>query len=254
MKALSQVDAMAVNKSLTEPRWLYVPRGCAVLYVPERNHHLIRSSIPTSHGFEPFPTGDGEKVFNPLPASNRSYFVELFQFVGTTDVGPYLCIEEALKFRQEVCGGDAKIMEYCDTISNEGGKKVAELLGTEVMENTEKTLTKCCFTNVKLPLKIGEGEGEIKEGDAFAVVAWIAQKEFEEHNMFAPSLFHAGSFWVRLSGQIYLELEDFVSAAERLKRLCERVRKGEYRMKDAAMIGVGKSIERLQLDSEDLDR
>ncbi len=225
-----------MNGRLTDRRWLYVPRGCAVFHVPERNHHLIRTSIPTSHGFEPFPNDDQEHVFNPFPGSDQSRFVKLFQFVGTTDVGPYLCMEEALKFRQEVCGGDSKIKEYCEKISTEGGKKVAELLGTEVMENPEQTLTKCCLTNVKLPLSIGEGQGKIREEDAFAVVAWIAKKQVEEHNTFVPPFFHAGSLWVRISGQIYVELDDFVAAAEVLKDLCKRVEKGEYHSNNGASI------------------
>ncbi|KAL9007978.1 MAG: hypothetical protein Q9173_006851 [Seirophora scorigena] len=207
--------------------------GCAVFYVPQRNHQLIRTSIPTSHGYEPFPKDDEGKIFNPFPVSKNSRFVELFQFVGTADVAPYLCMEEALRFRQEVCGGDRKIMDYCESVSNQGGRKVAELLGTEVMDNPEKTLTKCCLTNVKLPLTIGEDEGEIKEAEAFAAVAWIAQREFEEYDMFAPPFFHAGSLWVRFSGQVYVELNDFVAAAKVLKELCERVTRGEYRSESA---------------------
>ncbi|KAL8895659.1 MAG: hypothetical protein Q9207_008074 [Kuettlingeria erythrocarpa] len=199
-----------------------------------KNHHLIRTSIPTSHGFEPFPNEDQEVMFNPFPGSDQSRFVKLFQFVGTTDVGPYLCMEEALKFRQEVCGGDSMIKVYCENISTEGGRKVAELLGTEVMENPEQTLTKCCLTNIKLPLSIGEGDGKIREEDAFAVVAWIAKTQVEEHNTFVPPFFHAGSLWVRFSGQIYVELDDFVAAAGVLKDLCKRVEKGEYHSNDGA--------------------
>ncbi|KAL9002441.1 MAG: hypothetical protein Q9188_004629 [Gyalolechia gomerana] len=210
-------------------KWLYVPRGCAIFYVPQRNHHLIRTSIPTSHGFEPFPAESQEVLFNPLPAGNRSYFIGLFQFVGTSDVGPYLCIEEALRFRQEVCGGDRQIMDYCENLSYEGGRKVAETLGTEVMENSTKTLTKCCMTNVKLPVRIGEGQGEVKETDAFAVVAWLAQKLNEEYNMFAPPFYHEGHIWVRFSSQIYLEMDDFAGGAQAYKELCERVGRGEYR-------------------------
>ncbi|KAL9591628.1 MAG: hypothetical protein Q9179_007531 [Wetmoreana sp. 5 TL-2023] len=215
-------------------KWLYVPRGCAVFYVPERNHHLIRSSIPTSHGYEPFPIEGQEKVFNPFPEGRRSRFVEMLQFVGTTDVSPYLCMEEALKFRQDVCGGEDRIMEYCEKVSNEGGQKAAELFGTEVMENGEKTLTKCCMTNVRLPLKVGEGAGEIKKADAFPVVAWMAQILVNEYDLFVPPYFHGGSFWVRFSGQVYVEAEDFSAAAKVLKGLCERVQKGEYLKRLAA--------------------
>ena len=167
-------------------------------------------------------------IFNPFSGSKRSYFVELFQFVGTSDVGPYLCMEEGLKFRREVCGGEEKIMQYCEKVSNEGGEKVAEILATKVMENSTKTLTKCCMTNVKLPLEIGDGEGKVKEADAFLAVAWLARKLNEEHNMFAPPFYHGGQFWIRFSGQIYLETEDFVAAARAYKELCERVKRGEY--------------------------
>ncbi|KAL8858891.1 MAG: hypothetical protein Q9178_004570 [Gyalolechia marmorata] len=209
-------------------KWLYVPRGCALFYVPEKNHHLIRSSIPTSHGYEPFPVEGQEQMFNPLPVNEENYFVNLFQFVGTMDIGPYLCMEEALKFRREICGGEDKIMAYCEKMSTEGGKKVAEILGTEIMENDEKTLTKCCLTNVKLPLQIGDGPGQVKKGDAFAACAWMAQTLITEHNTFAPPFFHDGFLWVRFSGQIYVEIDDFVAAAEIYKELCSRVEKGAH--------------------------
>ncbi|KAL8711880.1 MAG: hypothetical protein Q9220_003824 [cf. Caloplaca sp. 1 TL-2023] len=202
-------------------------KGCAIFYVPKRNQHLIRSSLPTSHGYEPFPQEGQQALFNPIPGKGGR-FANMFAFVGTADVGPYLCVPEALKFRQEVCGGETKIMEYCKQISNEGGKRVAQILGTEVMENTEKTLTECCLTNVKLPLRLGTGGGKIKEADAFAAVGWMAETLIRKHNVFAPPYFHGGFFWVRLSGQTYVETEDFDIVAKALKGLCERVERGEH--------------------------
>lgn len=169
-----------------------------------------------------------EQLFNPLPVNESSYFVNLFQFVGTMDIGPYLCMEEALKFRREICGGEERILAYCEHISNEGGKKVADMLGTEIMENQDKTLTKCCMANVKLPLQIGEGSGQVKPSDTFAACAWMAQTLIREHNVFAPPFFHDGFLWIRFSGQIYVEMEDFVAAAVVYQELCRRVGEGEH--------------------------
>ncbi|KAL8679349.1 MAG: hypothetical protein Q9186_004354 [Xanthomendoza sp. 1 TL-2023] len=208
-------------------KWLYVPRGCALFHVPKKNHHLIRSSIPTSHGYEPYPVDGQEKVFNPFPVHSQGRFVNLFQFVGTMDVGPYLCIEEALKFRREVCGGENAIMGYCEDVSTEGGRKVAEIWGTEIMDNAETTLTRCCLTNVRLPLEVGEEDGKVNKADAYAVVGWMAQTLIKEYNMFAPPFFHNNALWVRFSGQIYVEMDDFVAAAGIYQKLCERVVKGE---------------------------
>ena len=209
--------------SLSE-RWLYVPRGCAVFYVPERNQHLIRTSLPTSHGFVPIV--ETAPVFNPLPQSNRSRYVELFQFVATVDASPYLCIEEALKFRLQVCGGEKRIMEYCEQVALEGGRKATEILGTEMMEET--MTRRGCFANVRLPLTIGDGVAEIKKHDAFIFLEWFAHRLVVDFDTFMAPYLHDGCFWVRISGQIYLEVQDVQWGASVLKELCRRARMGEY--------------------------
>jgi len=209
---------------------LYVPRGCAVFYVPKKNQHLIRSSLPTSHGFKPIPRNGEKEIFNPLlNASNaKSDFEILFEFVATSDVGPYLCIPEVLRFRREVCGGEEKIMTYCQNVSNEAARTGAEVLGTEVMQNREETLTKCFMVNVRLPLTIGSNTGDIPDEDTFTVAVWMTARIAEEHDMYSPVFVHAGKFWTRWSGQIYLELDDYLKGAEVLKEMCGRVRNGEY--------------------------
>ena len=211
-------------------RWLYVPRGCAVFHVPKRNQHLIRTSLPTSHGFDPLPQEGSEEYMNPLmiPGNDKSSFVMLFEFVATLDVSPYLCIEEALKFRRDVCGGEKEIMTYCERISNEGGEKIAEILGTEIMENGEKSLAKCALTNVRLPLIIGDGPEKIPKTDTITVAIWMTEILAKVHDVYLPAFIHAGAFWTRLSGQVYLELEDCIKGARILRDLCERARGGEY--------------------------
>lgn len=44
-----------------------------------------------------------------------------------------------------------------------------------------------------------------------------------------PVIFDGRKFWCRMSGQIYLEFRDFEWAAYRLKEVCERVSKGEFK-------------------------
>lgn len=190
--------------------------------------------------------------YDPLHPKGNSPFVELFAFVATTDTTPYLCVPEALKFREITCGGEANIRQYCQHISQVGGRHVAQTLGTEVMDNKTLTLTKCCFANVRLPLIIsrhssGDGHGsnaikgqalisatpekqaEITTEEAHMIGKWIMERAQEEFNTHIPAKIHAGSIWVRLSGQIYLAEEDFKWAARVLKELCERVLKGEGR-------------------------
>lgn len=41
--------------------------------------------------------------------------------------------------------------------------------------------------------------------------------------------FHANAWWVRLSAQVYLTLEDFEAAGQALKVVCEKARDGEWK-------------------------
>jgi hypothetical protein len=50
----------------------------------------------------------------------------------------------------------------------------------------------------------------------------------EEYNTFIAVVFHGGTWWVRLSGQIHLEKKDYQWAGRILKELCHRVKNGEY--------------------------
>ena len=201
-----------------------------MLYVPKRNQHLIRSSLPTSHGFRPQPREGEKEIFNPLlvgPGS-RSHFEILFGFVATQDVSPYLCIAEALKFRREVCGGEDEVMKYCQNIAADAAEMAIGVLKTEIMQNKGNTLTQCSMVNVRLPLVIGSGVGEIAEEDTYTVCVWMTSRIAEEYDTYSPVFVHAGKFWTRWSGQIYLELDDYRKGAEALQNLCARIRQGEY--------------------------
>ncbi|KAI1173244.1 pyridoxal phosphate-dependent transferase [Nemania sp. FL0916] len=195
-------------------KWLFVPRSCAVFYVPLRNQHLITSTIPTSHGYVP---KSGTR-FNPLPPSSKPPFVNNFEFVGTVDASPYVCVKEAIEWRERVLGGEAKIMEYTHALARQGGKAVARILGTEVMDNESQSLTKCSMIMVALPMDASLASASTQD--------WMMRTMVKEYKTFVALIIHAGKVWARLSAQVYMDLEDFEWAGRMLLELCERVKNG----------------------------
>lgn len=194
-------------------KWLYVPRGCAVMYVPERNHHLLKTTLPTG-----FHYGDP--------------FAKNFADTATMDNSPFLCVPAAIEWRIRVLWkekrGEEAVMGYLLHLSREGGRLVAMIFGTEVMENGEETLGACSMTNIRLPLSIDEVTSGDKSKE-WTVSTWMMNtvmiREFETAVMIYP---HAGSWWVRLSAQVYLTLADFEYAGHKLLEACNRVRAGGW--------------------------
>ncbi|MCJ1245774.1 hypothetical protein MMC30_002978 [Trapelia coarctata] len=214
-------------------KWLFLPRGLAALYIPLRSQPLIRSSLPTSHGFIPLHPSSRE---SPLPASAQPPFIAQFEFVGTIDNTNYLCVPSALQFRQDICGGEEAIMQYCIDLARKGGDRAAEILGTEVLDNATGSMRNCAFANVRLPLEIGEGQGMVRESEAGKVGLWIAERAVEEFETFLAAAFYQGHWWWRVSAQVYLELKDIEWGAGVIKELCERVRTGEWSEKAKARL------------------
>lgn len=155
-------------------KWLYTPRGCAVFFVPKRNQHLIRTSLPTSHGFIPSSKGVAEYSQN-----TKSDFIKLFQYTATIDNSPYYCVPAACNFREKLCGGEEAIYNHIRNIAQRGADILASVLGTEVMDDLDPGeglkamgsyeggdrragnwdgwsggLRDCAMANVLLPIKI----------------------------------------------------------------------------------------------------
>ncbi|KAI1843735.1 hypothetical protein JX265_001031 [Neoarthrinium moseri] len=200
-------------------KWLMVPRGCAVIYVPFRNQHLIQTTCPTSWGFQT--TIDRAKL------NKSEYFVKLFEKISTTDNTPYLCVPIALQFRKSHCGGESTVMSYCTKIAKDGGRKMAEIMGTETLTNVTGSLQQCCFVNVRLPVTLADLDAPDSKG--LHIAKWMQEKTPAEYETYIPIKFYKGGFWCRISGQIYLTIDDFEWAAETLMDLCKRVKGGEWK-------------------------
>ena len=189
----------------------------------------MRSSLPTSHGFVP---KQSSNLVSPLPPSKKSEFVNQFEFTGTIDTSPYLCVTKALEWRSKITWKDLKgeeaIMGYYQHLARAAGDIVSSILGTEVMENEEKTLGNCAFANVQLPLSL-ETDAANDYATAVAIAQWLSKLLVEEYNTFLAILIHGGKWWVRLSAQVYLTEEDFKWGGKVLKEVCERARNGEWK-------------------------
>lgn len=213
-------------------KWIHVPRGCAVFYVPQRNHHFIRSTLPTSHGFVPLPVEGEDPINNPLPPSGKSEFVTNFEFVGTLDNAPYLCVPAALEWRSKLQWngkqGEDAITAYLHNLARKSGQIVSSVLGTEILENENGTLGDCCFSNVRLPLSSGQLAGG-DPANTTKIGQWIVKTLVEEYDTFIAVIFFGESWWVRLSAQVYLTEEDFEWAGKTLKEICARVEQGEWK-------------------------
>lgn len=164
-------------------------------------------------------------------------YVTNFEFVGTVDNAPYLCIPTALKYREDL-GGEAAIREHCHALARSAAKLVSEALGgTAILENEEGTLGRCCMSNVKLPLQLEEIISMAKkENVGMMVLNWIYNVLVSEHNTFMAIVWYDNAWWVRLSAQVYLDEKDFEWAAKVLKEVCERVMKGEFLEEKAVMM------------------
>ncbi|PNS16999.1 hypothetical protein CAC42_4963 [Sphaceloma murrayae] len=212
-------------------KWLFVPRPCAVLYVPEQHQAAMRSSLPTSHGFVPRGvTG----VNNPLPeveGEELSVFEETFQFTGTGDFSAFLCVEAALRWRERVVWrgqrGEDAVRGYCCWLAGEAGRIVSARLGTETMERERQE--GCAFSNVRLPLEYADLKGgEVDFEIVLKIARWMEKVLVDEYRTFVAIFWHAEGFWVRLSAQIYLTLEDWETAAGWLEDVCERARRKRW--------------------------
>lgn len=212
-------------------KWLHVPRPCAVFYVPVRNQHLLPSTVPTSHGYEP----KLHQRISPLPPSSKGHFVNNFEYVGTLDNTPYLCVGDAIKWRQDTFGGEDRIIEYLWDLNKKGSSLVASKLGTKVLDNAQGTLTNCAMGNVALPLWTSPTQEAMQEGGTVVprseinqAFQWMLETMVEEYHTFIAMYLQGDRFWARISAQVYLDLNDYEWAADVLAQLCARVAKKEY--------------------------
>ena len=99
-------------------KWICAPKGAAFLYVREDRRNLVRP-LTISHGTN-------------TPRPGRSRFHDEFDWPGTADPTPFLCVPKALQTMEAmVPGGWEEIRKRNRELVLEGRTIVAEALGVE---------------------------------------------------------------------------------------------------------------------------
>ncbi|MCK5941316.1 MAG: aminotransferase class V-fold PLP-dependent enzyme, partial [Planctomycetes bacterium] len=97
-------------------KWLCTPKGSALLYVRRDRQHLVRP-LSISHGANSART-------------DRSRFRLEFDFTGTADYTPYLCVPGAIAFLEQLLpGGIAALQRHNRELALRGRALLCEALG-----------------------------------------------------------------------------------------------------------------------------
>lgn len=195
-------------------KWLYVPRGCAVLYV-KKDHHRIVQTFPISHSY----VDDDAKLPDKV---EEDLLVNKFAFVGTKNFAQISCIERALQFREVECGGEELIWKYCHNLTKEVGELVTtkKWPGTKILNDDANSVT-TTMINIEVPVEQAKALAKEKKAvntDFFdasnseLVGDWlnfVLSKLIYEHRTLVPVAAVNGVLYARFSCQIYNSLEDY---------------------------------------------
>ncbi|TDL14420.1 PLP-dependent transferase [Rickenella mellea] len=184
-------------------KWLFCKRGCAILYAPKKNQHIIRTTLPTSHNY---------KSIYLSKKSSTADFVNQFDWTGTIDFTSYLSVIHAFEFR-EMLGGEQRINDYCHHLALEGGKCLAEVLKTYVMDDNGELVLN--MVNVKLPLDDVQWTTELND--------LIDKRLLEKWNIYAAHFYHDDKWWTRCSAQIWNEIGDFEYLGHAFLDICTEI-------------------------------
>jgi isopenicillin-N epimerase len=156
-------------------KWAFAARGTAIIWcAPERQAALHPVSI--SHYL-----GQG--------------FAAEFDFSGTRDSSAWLAVPEALDYLTTL--DPEAVHAHNNALAREAGEMLADAWGSEIAAAPEFT---AAMASVRLP--------GVTAADRTAARR-IARHLREAHNISAGVMMIAGGVWLRVSAQIYNELDDY---------------------------------------------
>lgn len=182
-----KVDVQDINADFyvaNGHKWLYSPKGSAILWVNPTQQQFI---VPTTISYE----GKG-----PTP------FVTGFSYQGTQDMSQFVSMSAALDWREMF--SDEKIIDYMHDLAMTGAQILVKAWGTEQLGDNGLTGAMC---NVRLPT--------VKN---VTKAASLTPQLLDKYGTYVPiwrmTLSGKDHYYVRVSAQIYNDKSDFENLAK----------------------------------------
>ena len=156
-------------------KWLMAPRGCGFLWAEPPQQALIHP-LAISHGY-----GSG--------------FLAEFDWTGTRDPSPVLCVAAAIEYHRRL-GGD-RLMERNTALARGAARQLARRWRSG-LGGPEASFA--AMATVRLPL----ADAATPERAA-ALERWLSR----EHRIEVAIMAEAGALWARIAAQAYNEPADY---------------------------------------------
>ncbi len=163
-------------------KWLFTPKGCALLWATKEAQQDLHPTV-ISHGFE-------QGLANE------------FDWTGTRDPTAWLAVPAALEFYRSMGGGELRDRNHDLVVT--AARLLAERWGTEAGAPAEMF---GAMAVVRLP---GRHPGTVAAAQAIHDGLW------QKYHIEVPVMTIGPALWVRISAQIYNDLEDYARLAAAL--------------------------------------
>lgn len=218
MDFLSELKPDFITSNLH--KWFSTPKSCAFIYVDPK-HHKFMQTFPISWSY-PLNSSDNSKEVE------ENILIEKFWFIGTINYSAAFCIEKAIEFRRDVCGGEENIHTYQRTLEKEAIDIVLKEFGpgARLLDNSTHTLNCIGMFNVSFPKNARNAkfiEHLSESYDDYRRFKFRCEaRMIKEDKTFAPFIAHNNELWVRFSVNIYNVASDYEKSARLVKKMIEK--------------------------------
>ncbi|ODM97045.1 hypothetical protein Ocin01_09636 [Orchesella cincta] len=144
------------------------------------------------------------------------------------DYSTYMTVPTALQFREEA-GGEAAIMKYNHDLAYNGGKRMAEMFGTDIMQDENQIGS---MVDVRLPVNTPDDPNLNDEW-------WIDEQLYNHTETYSSVYKHDGRWYTRVSAQIYNDMSDFEFSARHFLDICNELNGSPKQDSSANVITTG---------------